>query len=95
MCLYWCVCVFAFTVCVCVYSCVCVLIRVCVFVCVCVCRYTQESPLYGTLNNCLRAKDRSGLKPFFPFLNLLLHALKKLPKQKGVYWSGRLVRIVV
>ena len=41
-------------------------------------RYTQ-SCIYKDLNTCLRQADRSHLKPYFPYLNLLLTALLKLP----------------
>jgi len=50
--------------------------------------YTQESPLYGCLNEALRAKDRSKVKPFFPFLKLLLTGLGKIPKENGDFWRG-------
>ena len=35
--------------------------------------------LYGKLNKLLRDEDRSKLKPFFPYLKLLLTALERLP----------------
>lgn len=50
--------------------------------------YTMESELYPTLNKKLRDKDRPALKPFFPFLRLLLLARTKLPKFEGTVWRG-------
>ena len=50
--------------------------------------YTFESELYGTLNRLLRKPDRSKLKPFFPYLKLLLNARRKLPTYAGVVWRG-------
>jgi len=40
--------------------------------------YTQETPLYGKLNHLLRERNRTALRPAFPFLRLLLNALHKL-----------------
>jgi len=50
--------------------------------------YTMESKLYPTMNTCLRSRDRSQLKPFFPFLKLMLLARAKLPKFVGTVWRG-------
>jgi len=50
--------------------------------------YTMESELYPTLNTLLRNRDRKQLKPFFPFLKLLLLARAKLPKFQGTVWRG-------
>jgi hypothetical protein len=50
--------------------------------------YTQETTLYRTLNAALRDKDRERLKPFFAFLKLLLTALYKLPRVKGMVCRG-------
>jgi len=50
--------------------------------------YTQESPLYLSLNNALRARNRTKVVPFYPYLKLLLTALGKLPKVKGAFWRG-------
>jgi len=45
--------------------------------------------LYGTLNKLLRDEDRSKLKPFFPYLKLLLTALQRLPNIKQmVGWDA-------
>jgi len=41
--------------------------------------YTQESEIYKQLNQRLRDRDRALLKPFFPYLKLLLSGLYKLP----------------
>ena len=41
--------------------------------------YTQDFPLHAILNARLRDRDRKKLKPFFPFLKLLLTAFYKLP----------------
>jgi hypothetical protein len=50
--------------------------------------YTQESPLYKTLNAYLRDRDRRKLKPLMPFLKLLLTALHKLPPLKTNVYRG-------
>jgi hypothetical protein len=50
--------------------------------------YTMESELYPTLNRLLRQRDRQLLKPFFPYLLLLLTAQRKLPKYVGTVWRG-------
>jgi hypothetical protein len=50
--------------------------------------YTQETPFYGALNGALRDKDRSKLKPFFPYLKLLFTALHKLPRVRGLVHRG-------
>ena len=50
--------------------------------------YTMESELYTTLNRLLRQRDRELLKPFFPYLLLLLTARRKLPKYVGTVWRG-------
>eukprot|EP00729_Bicosta_minor_P020448 gene20448-biopygen18272 len=48
--------------------------------------YTQETPnIYRKLNSMLRDGDRDPLKPWFPFLKLLLTALHKLPSCPGTY----------
>ena len=41
--------------------------------------YTQESEIYKELNLRLRGRNRAELKPFFPYLKLLLSGLYKLP----------------
>ena len=48
--------------------------------------YTCESPFYKQLNTLLRDEDRTALQPFFPYLRLLLTALRRLPKiERNVY----------
>lgn len=48
--------------------------------------YTCESPFYKQLNKLLRDEDRTALQPFFPYLRLLLTALRRLPKiERHVY----------
>jgi hypothetical protein len=45
--------------------------------------YTCESPLYGTLNRLLRARNRAELRAgFFPYLRLLLEAFAGLATPK-------------
>ena len=45
--------------------------------------YTCESPLYGTLNRLLRARNRAELMAgFFPYLRLLLEAFASLASPK-------------
>ena len=45
--------------------------------------YTLESPLYGTLNRLLRARNRAELMAgFFPYLRLLLEAFAGLASPK-------------
>jgi len=50
----------------------------------------RENSLYFVLNDALRNRDREVLKPFFPYLHLLLHSLCKLPKchPGTVLWRG-------
>jgi len=50
--------------------------------------YTQESPFYSLLNLRLRTTERARLKPFFPFLKLILGAIYKLPRFKGMVYRG-------
>ncbi len=50
--------------------------------------YTTESDFYPTLNRLLRTRDRSALKPFFPYLRLMLTARSKLPKYNSPVWRG-------
>jgi hypothetical protein len=46
--------------------------------------YTQETPVYGILNARLRDDDRDPLKPFFPYLHLLVSGLHKLLAHQGM-----------
>jgi len=50
--------------------------------------YTFESELYKILNDLLRQRDRQRLKPFFPYLKLLIDARRKLPRHVGTVWRG-------
>ena len=50
--------------------------------------YTQDSPFYKELNRILRLRDRAALKPFFPYLKLVLDAKHKLPRYEGTVWRG-------
>jgi NAD:arginine ADP-ribosyltransferase len=45
--------------------------------------YTMKTPFYSALNAALRLRDREKSKPFFPYLQLLLLAMHKLPKTTG------------
>ena len=44
--------------------------------------YTIDSNFYRLLNTLLRVEDRTALKPYFPYLRLLLIALRRLPKEE-------------
>lgn len=46
--------------------------------------YTQETPFYPKLNTLLRSRDRAKIKPFLPYLNLLITAMYKLIQRQGV-----------
>jgi hypothetical protein len=46
-------------------------------------RYTFEGPLYNKLNAALRKEDRNAVKPYFPYLRLLITAMAKLKKEQG------------
>ena len=50
--------------------------------------YTAESEFYRTLNHLLRQRDRTALKPFFPYLRLVLQARGKLAKYTRPVWRG-------
>ena len=50
--------------------------------------YTMPTPFYVFFNHALRTRDRDEAKPFFPFLQLLLLAIHKLPKAKGILFRG-------
>lgn len=49
---------------------------------------TDSHSLYFHLNRALRAKNRRGLIPWFPYLKLFLTALFKLPSQTKTLWRG-------
>lgn len=44
--------------------------------------------LYAVLNKTLRKKDRNALKPWFPYLKLILTALSRLPAIEGTVYRG-------
>lgn len=50
--------------------------------------YTQETQLYQTLNATLAAQNHVAVKPFLPYIKLLLTALYKLPVVKGSVTRG-------
>ena len=50
--------------------------------------YTANSPFYGILNKLLRDKRRDGVKPFAPYLRLLISALHVLPASKMHVYRG-------
>ena len=50
--------------------------------------YTQDCDFYRTLNACLRHRNRETIKPFFPYLRLLLEALRQLPAQARSVFRG-------
>jgi hypothetical protein len=50
--------------------------------------YSMQTPFFSSLNSTLRAKNRPALKPWLPFLNLLITALKKLPSTRDTVWRG-------
>jgi hypothetical protein len=50
--------------------------------------YTLESPFYKVLNKLLRDVDRSVLKPYFPFLKLILTGLRRLRKEHRTVFRG-------
>lgn len=50
--------------------------------------YTMETPFYGAFNLALRSRDRNSAKAFFPFLQLLLLGIYKLPKSSGTLFRG-------
>ena len=50
--------------------------------------YTMESGLYPRLNRLLREKDRRSLRPYHPYLRLLLGARAKLPPFAGTVFRG-------
>ncbi|CAF4657873.1 unnamed protein product [Rotaria socialis] len=50
--------------------------------------YPTDKCLYVTLNETLRSADRNKLKPWFPYLKLILTALKKVPSFYGTVYRG-------
>ncbi|CAF1542572.1 unnamed protein product, partial [Adineta steineri] len=49
---------------------------------------SHDSSVYRTLNQTLRAEDRSKVLPWFGYLKLLDSATSKLPNFKGIVWRG-------
>ena len=50
--------------------------------------YSMSTPLFGNLNDSLRAENRHALKHWFPFLKLFITALENLPLSKERIWRG-------
>ena len=50
--------------------------------------YTQESPFYSFINNLLRDRNRTRLKPLFPLLKIILTALRSIPTQPKTVYRG-------
>lgn len=50
--------------------------------------YTMPIGFSRLLNATFRAEDQSALEPWFPFLNLFISALKKLPSSKLTVWRA-------
>ena len=48
----------------------------------------KEDSLYHVLNRLLRAEDRNKLKPWFPYLKLLVYSLSKLPSTLRTVYRG-------
>lgn len=46
----------------------------------------EETCLYRVVNEILRSEDQSKLKPWLPYVKLLLAALNKLPSYEGTVW---------
>ena len=49
---------------------------------------SDDACVYRSLNQTLRAEDRSTVRPWFPYLKLLDSAMSRLPKFKGTVWRG-------
>ncbi|NJL18391.1 MAG: hypothetical protein HC938_15720 [Nitrospira sp.] len=47
----------------------------------------NSSPLYSILNTTLRGADRKKLKPWFPYLHLIMSALVQLPQSTRTIFS--------
>jgi len=50
--------------------------------------YTQETPFYKKLNELLRTRNRDLLKPFFPYLKILLTGMFKLTPLSTTVFRG-------
>jgi len=49
---------------------------------------TLDTPFFSILNSCLRQTSHQRLQPFFPYIKLLLTALKKLPPVTATVYRG-------
>lgn len=49
---------------------------------------TNEGSVFYQLNRALRADNKENLKPWYPYLTLLLGALALLPSKKGMVFRG-------
>lgn len=50
--------------------------------------YSMPTTLFEELNSTLRSRNRINLKPWFPYLKLLLSAIEKLPSQQKLLWRA-------
>ena len=50
--------------------------------------YTQACDFYRSLNACLRDRNRDCIKPFLPYLRLLLEGLRRLPAKSRIVYCG-------
>ena len=50
--------------------------------------YTCESCFYRRINAALRDPDRTGVKPYFPYLRLFLSAASRLPARRESLYRG-------
>ena len=50
--------------------------------------YTQQTPLFETLNSLLRDENRKVVRPYFSYLRLFLGGLVKLPRYRGTVFRG-------
>ena len=50
--------------------------------------FTHETPFYGALNESLRSKSRSDIKPFFHWMKLALSGLYRLPLVPMTVYRG-------
>lgn len=50
--------------------------------------HSSKSSLYREINQALRSQNALAIRPFHPYLKLILHALSKLPSFRGTVWRG-------
>ena len=55
--------------------------------------YTLETQVYPRLNRVLRDANRELVKPYFPYIRVLLEALSKLPPHVGTVCRGMKIRL--